>query len=319
LNNSIIIFFIYTKMRNTRKLIEKKYLSDKVVQNKETKSSERTYPVPSQSPVLEQELELEKEEKPKKQYEIFIDTLKVICSFPNKRHKGYSAICSSSVFDILHSPIWELNRKIDEKHVAHLFEAYETDIKNGNDPSFFDYIHIACNQRLDTIKVIEGQHRVQALEEIIRRYPSAHFDFPIILWLVCDDNDMMNLLHIVNNRKTFNLDTNVSYLLSDIMTAFSERFRYVDENDVEIEMFGNTRPYIDKSALIQKLKAQLDTLNRKYPSVEALIERFYEINKEIKDTPRYKRGGGSKITHDRAEKYNFFLGLDKEMEWFSRI
>ena len=99
------------------------------------------------------------------------------------------------------------------------------------------------------------------------------------------------------------------------MTAFSERFRYYDENDVEIEIFGNTRPYIDKSVLIQKLKAQLDTLNRKYPSVEALIQRFYEINQEIRDMPRYKRGGGSK----RAEKYNFFLGLDKEMEWFSRI
>jgi hypothetical protein len=44
---------------------------------------------------------------------------------------------------------------------------------------------------------------------------------------------------------------------------------------------------------------------------DALIQRFYEI----RDTPRYKRGGGSK----RAEKYNFFLGLDKEMEWLSRI
>ena len=200
-----------------------------------------------------------------------------------------------------------------------MFEAYEADIKNGNEPSFFDPIHIACNQRRDTIKVIEGQHRVQALEEIILRYPSMHFEFPIILWLVEDDNDMMHLLHIVNNRKTFNLDSNVSYLLSDIITAFSERFRYYDENDVEIEMFGNTRPYIDKALFIQKLKAQLDVLNRKYLSVEALIQRFYEINQEIRDMPRYKRGGGSKITHDRAEKYDFFLGLDKEMEWFLRI
>ena len=213
-----------------------------------------------------------------------------------------------------------MNRKIDEKHVAHLFEAYEADIKSGNEPSFFDPIHIAFNRKRDIIKVIEGQHRVQALEEIIRRYPSMHFEFPIILWLVEDDNDMMHLLHIVNNRKTFNLDTNVSYLLSDIITAFSERFRYItDENEVEI--FGNTRPYIDKAVFVRKLKAQLDNeqLIQKYPSVDTLIQKFEEINCEIKDTPKYKRGGGSKITHDRAEKYNFFLGLDKEMEWFSRI
>jgi len=302
-------------MRNTRKLIEKKYLSDKLVQNREAKPSHEKQSYSSMPP----ETEREHIELPQKQYSFFIDNLKRISPFPNKRHRGYYALCASTAFGTLHSPIWELNRKIDKKHVAHLFEAYEADIKSGNEPPFFDPIHIACNQSLDTIKVIEGQHRVQALEEIIRRYPDTHFEFPIIVWLVEDDNDMMHLLHIVNNRKTFNLDANVSYLLSDIITAFSERFRYYDENDVEIEIFGNTRPHIDKSNFIQKLKTHLDTLNRKYPSVEALIQKFYEINQEIGDMPRYKRGGGSKITHDRAEKYNFFLGLDKEMEWFSRI
>lgn len=301
-------------MKSTRKLIEKKYLSDKLVQNHDAKlqPEKSIQPTPPDT-------EREHIEQPQKQYNLFIDNLKRISPFPNKRHRGYYALCASTAFGIIHSPIWELNRKIDEKHVAHLFEAYEADIKNGNEPSFFDPIHIAFNQKRDIIKVIEGQHRIQALEEIIRRYPSTHFDFPIILWLVEDDNDMMHLLHIVNNRKIFNLDSNVSYLLSDIITAFSERFRYYDENDIEIEIFGNTRPYIDKAVLIQKLKAQLDTLNRKYPSVDALIQRFNEINEEIRDTPRYKRGGGSKITHDRAEKYNFFLGLDKEMEWLSRI
>ena len=303
-------------MRNTRNLIEKKFLSDKLVQNREAKLPQEKPIQPSTPP----DTERENVELPQNQYKFFIDNLKKISPFPNKRHRGYYALCASTSFGTLHSPIWELNRKIDEKHVAHLFEAYEADIKSGNEPSFFDPIHIAFNRKRDIIKVIEGQHRVQALEEIIRRYPSTHFEFPIILWLVEDDNDMMHLLHIVNNRKTFNLDTNVSYLLSDIITAFSERFRYItDENEVEI--FGNTRPYIDKAVFVRKLKAQLDNeqLIQKYPSVDTLIQKFEEINCEIKDTPKYKRGGGSKITHDRAEKYNFFLGLDKEMEWFSRI
>lgn len=302
-------------MRNTRKLIEKKYLSDKLVQNREAKLQQDPPPQPTPPDTEKENVEL-----PQNQYKFFIDNLKKISPFPNKRHRGYYALCASTSFGTLHSPIWELNRKIDEKHVVNLFEAYEADIKSGNEPSFFDPIHIAFNQKRDIIKVIEGQHRVQALEEIIRRYPSTHFEFPIILWLVEDDNDMMHLLHIVNNRKTFNLDTNVSYLLSDIITAFSERFRYItDENEVEI--FGNTRPYIDKAVFVRKLKAQLDNeqLIQKYPSVDTLIQKFEEINCEIKDTPKYKRGGGSKITHDRAEKYNFFLGLDKEMEWFSRI
>jgi hypothetical protein len=86
-------------------------------------------------------------EPPKKQYAFFIDNLKQISPFPNKRH----SLCASTAFGTLHSPIWELNRKIDEKHVAHLFEA---DIKSGNEPSFFDPIHSEARSSKDNIAAL---------------------------------------------------------------------------------------------------------------------------------------------------------------------
>jgi hypothetical protein len=90
-------------MRNTRKLIEKKYLSDKLVQNQEAKpQQEKTIqPTPPDT-------EREHLEPPQKQYNFFIDNLKRISPFPNKRHRGYFALCSSTAFGTLHSPIWEL-------------------------------------------------------------------------------------------------------------------------------------------------------------------------------------------------------------------
>jgi hypothetical protein len=31
--------------------------------------------------------------------------------------------------------------------------------------------------------------------------------------------------------------------------------------------------------------------------------------------PKYKRGGGTKSTNEKAEEIGFFLGLDKNMSW----
>ena len=75
-------------MKNTRKLIEKKYLTDKLVQNREVKP-------PQEKPIQPTPPDTEREhvESPKKQYIFFIDNLKRISPFPNKRHRGYYALC----------------------------------------------------------------------------------------------------------------------------------------------------------------------------------------------------------------------------------
>lgn len=135
------------------------------------------------------------------------------------------SLCSLKCLHILHSPIWALNRKIDRDHVRLLFEAYEKDVKIGQQICFFDMIHITYNVVSDEIKVIEGQHRIQALEEILRKYPDYECKFPAVLWNISDDNDMMHLLHIVNNRKHFELEENISYEISDIVSTLSDHFQ----------------------------------------------------------------------------------------------
>jgi hypothetical protein len=178
-------------MRSTRKLIEKKYLSDKLVQNREAKPPQEKPQIQPTPP----DTEREHIEPPKKQYTFFIDNLKRISPFPNKRH----SLCASTAFGTLHSPIWELNRKIDEKHVA--------------PPTCSKPMRWISNAGMSHHSLTRFTQRRGHRRTTSRRYPSTHFEFPIIIWLIEDD---------------------------------------------------------------------------------ALIQRFYEI----RDTPWYKRGGGSK----RAEK-----------------
>jgi hypothetical protein len=286
-------------MKASRRLTGKKYKEDQKVIN----ISGTVHDI---SPIKLEDIEPE-EQVQKSQIDEFFDYVEPLSNFPNSKHRGYMANCSMKCLHILHSPIWALNRKIDKEHVRLLYDAFEKDVKSGESICFFDMIHITYNIPSDEIKVIEGQHRIQALEEIRRKYPAYDCKFPAILWNVSDDNDMMHLLHIVNNRKHFELEDNINYEISDIVSTLSEHF--------QSNIWGEFRPFMNKQVFIEKIRNKMDDIRQKYATVEDFCSKLLQINEDIGKLPKYKRGGGTKSTNDKAEEIGFFLGLDKEMKW----
>jgi len=287
-------------MKASRKLSAKKYKDDQKVKN----ATMQTHFIQQ---IKIEDVEPQEEQIKKTQIDEFLENVEPLSSIPNSKHRGYMAFCSLKCLHILHSPIWALNRKIDREHVRLLFEVYEKDAKIGQQICFFDMIHITYNVVSDEVKVIEGQHRIQALEEIRRKYPAYECKFPAILWNVSDDNDMMHLLHIVNNRKHFELEANISYEISDIVSTLSDHF--------QTNIWGEFRPFMSKPVFIERLKQKIDHIRQEYDSVEDYVDKLIQINEDIGKLPKYKRGGGTKSTNEKAEEMGFFLGLDKEMKW----
>jgi hypothetical protein len=288
-------------MKSSRRLNAKKYKDDQKVKI----STMQTHDI-QQIKIEDQEPE---EQVKKTQIDDFLENVEPLSSIPNSKHRGYMAFCSLKCLHILHSPIWALNRKIDRDHVRLLFDAYEKEVKIGQQICFFDMIHITYNVVSDEVKVIEGQHRIQALEEIRRKYPAYECKFPAVLWNVSDDNDMMHLLHIVNNRKHFELEANISYEISDIVSTLSDYF--------QTNIWGDFRPFMSKPVFIEKLKQKIDHIRQEYDSVEDYVAKLIQINEDIGKLPKYKRGGGTKSTNEKAEEIGFFLGLDKNMGWLN--
>ena len=287
-------------MKASRRLTAKKYKDDQKVKN----TSRQVHTVEQ---MKIEDVEPQEEQVKKTQIDEFLENVEPLTSIPNSKHKGYMALCFLKCLPILHSPIWALNRKIDREHVRLLFDAYEKDVKIGQQICFFDMIHITYNVGSDEVKVIEGQHRIQALEEIRRKYPAYECKFPAVLWNVSDDNDMMHLLHIVNNRKHFELEANISYEISDIVSTLSDHF--------QTNIWGEFRPFMSKPVFIEKLKQKIDHIRQEYDSVEEYVDKLIQINEDIGKLPKYKRGGGTKSTNEKAEEMGFFLGLDKNMSW----
>jgi len=286
-------------MKSSRKLTAKKYKDDQKV-----KITTRHANVVEQIKIEDQEPE---EQVQKSQIDEFLENVEPLSSIPNSKHRGYMANCLMKCLHILHSPIWALNRKIDKDHVRLLYDAFEKDVKIGQQICFFDMIHITDNVGSDEVKVIEGQHRIQALEEIRRKYPIYECKFPTILWNVSDDNDMMHLLHIVNNRKHFELEDNINYEIPDCCSTLSEHF--------QSNIWGEFRPFMSKTVFIQKIRNKMDDIRQRYATVEDFCLKLLQINEDIGKLPKYKRGGGTKSTNEKAEEIGFFLGLDKNMDW----
>ena len=57
---------------------------------------------------------------------------------------------------------------------------------------------------------------------------------------------------------------------------------------------------------------------RFYASVDEICSKLIQINENIEKLPKYKHGGGTKSTNEKAEEIGFFLGLDKEMKWLDK-
>ena len=144
-------------MKASRKLTAKKYKDDQKVKNATT-----------QAHVVEQlkieDVEPQEEQIRKTQIDEFLENVEPLSSIPNSKHRGYMSFCSLKCLHILHSPIWALNRKIDRDHVRLLFDAYEKDVKIGQQICFFDMIHISYNVVSDEVKVIEGSKIISRSE-----------------------------------------------------------------------------------------------------------------------------------------------------------
>ena len=119
-------------MKASKRLTSKRYKEDQKVKNTST-----PHPIVQELKVEDVEPE---ELVQKTQIDDFLENVEPLSSIPNSKHKGYMANCSLKCLHILHSPIWALNRKIDRDHARLLFDAYEKDVKIGQQICFFDMI-----------------------------------------------------------------------------------------------------------------------------------------------------------------------------------
>lgn len=264
----------------------------------------------------ESECKSENKNEPKSKSEIFKDHIQKNSLF-NISPKLYSATLSSSGIDYIE--LWELQRKIENKHVEDIFNTIKQEWRDKESISFYDPVHIAHVIDKDRYYVIDGQHRVSAYKKF--HNDERPFYFPIYVHSVENEEEMLQLFKIVNKRLNIDINSLENAKLIDLEKNIKAEYGNVirkNERNSSREYRPVNRPYLDSHEFYAEIRKNYFF---QHNDAKTIFDKLKEINNSIRKLPRVKRGGKScsKNSHDKAEKLNFFLGLDKDMKWINDL
>jgi hypothetical protein len=209
---------------------------------------------------------------------------------------------------------WELQRTINYDKASCIANEMIRYYKKNKEFLFTDPIHIAQirnenSENNNKYYIIDGQHRLEAIIAIYKcnKYPIQKV--PCIIWIVLDDNEIDELFDKINNRifmDSTKLMKNKLIILCNLM-----------EEKWNKDIWGERRPRINKELFIDKIRINDDCYKL---SAEDIIEKISKINNELRILPRQERGGNLTIKfHEKAEDIDFFLGIDKKLQWIEKI
>jgi hypothetical protein len=204
---------------------------------------------------------------------------------------------------------WELQRKIDYVHASALATSMKRDYKNNKEFISYDPIHLAI--RADNkYYVLDGQHRLEAYKYFYssNKYPIQQI--PAILWKTESDHDFIELFNKINSRLSIDKVKLVQVKLFEIFELLEKKYT----NGI----WGLNRPRINKEIFAEKLR-NTDFIHKL--TTEQIVSKLISINIQIRKIPRDLRikPNCSSNIHNLAEQLDFFLGLDKSMEWIEQI
>lgn len=234
--------------------------------------------------------------------------------YPNSVHQGTLYMMKHTFLDVIGNTRWEMNRQLDEEHINNLFNCYEREKINGkNNLSFLSHIDMAYVISGNYIRVIDGQHRMEALKDIRLKYHDYGFYIPVVIWNVNTELDMMNLLHLINHKKAFDMNL-IKYDEAEFLSEMDKKFRVGRYRSI----FGKKRPHIDKDKFLEKIEEKFKIWKYRYGEISNLIRKIEEINNYIKNNIK-ESWSNSMSVKQKANDMGFYLGLDRDMGWVDRI
>lgn len=217
--------------------------------------------------------------------------------------------CKFNWNGIIHLDRWELQRKVEETHVDELKELFETNFKKNGEFIFYDPIHIGKKKDDDKYYVLDGQHRISTVEYFVKSNKYAIQQIPAIIWYVNNEKEFIDLFHKINNRLSLDKLKLMQVKLLEIIQEFEKKYGK--------DIWKKNRPFINKEKFVEKLR-ETDSVHKL--TTTEIMEKIYKINEKLRQLPRSKRVKNVKPNiHNSAEEMDFFLGMDKDMNWMKDI
>lgn len=205
--------------------------------------------------------------------------------------------------------VWSYNRRLNQEHITKI----ENDLKTQKYPNLLGTIKLIFKN--NEYKVIDGQHRLQAIINVIKNDETMKWDFILMveIYNVSDLNDeVINDLYIKANKNlNINVEDELNLFLMELINKLEKdtilKAGIIDKQDGSVY-----RPRISKKDLYEKLKKYY--IKKPDDTVELIYEKIKQKNREIgiMNTVSLFGDVDSKMIsqYDKAVKINFFLNMN---------
>ena len=172
--------------------------------------------------------------------------------------------------------VWSFNRKLNQEHVDNIYNGLCCQRK----PHLIGTMKVVRDAAND-MKVIDGQHRLQALKMYIETYKDKTLSIFIEMYNVPSLNDpiVFDLFRLANTNLNINVEDDLNVFVADLVNKLTEdpdlSRGIIDKNDGRVN-----RPRISKKELYEALKTNLKIHHLNQP-IDVLVKKIKEMNYHI--------------------------------------
>jgi hypothetical protein len=224
--------------------------------------------------------------------------------FENSHVKLYKTQAKNFVNNV---QIWVGQRPLNNEHIKSLAREFT------NQEHVIGTFKVVRSQD-GNIRLLDGQHRVNAIKEILKLQPEFNCDLLIELYEIdrLESNSALRLFEKANNVLNVKPEDMPNKNALAIVNKLSSQFKLIFKN---IEQGKRcVRPYINENKLIEKLKNAF----QKYDIDEDILyQKILERNEDNKNLIEIVDLSPSSI--EKCKRSGCYLGLEKDLIWLEDI
>jgi len=197
--------------------------------------------------------------------------------------------------------IWVGQRTLNDEHIRDLARAFSI---NGNVMGTIKLVRTVDG----SIRLLDGQHRVEALKQILNYEPN--FDCNLLLELYETDRLespkthrlFENANNVLNVQPEDRANKNALLIIDRLSTQFEGMLKDGKCN----------RPFVNKKILFEKLKKAFKQIDIEE---DFMFEKILEANKELKEM----ENDLAESNKQKCKKSGCYLGSVKDCSWFDEL
>jgi hypothetical protein len=206
--------------------------------------------------------------------------------------------------------VWAFNRQVDLNHISTI----ENDLKIQENPNLMGTIKLIIDKNKE-YKIIDGQHRLQAIRNIIRDDHTMEWDMPILTEIYDVSESTDEITNYLYTKANVNLNIRTEDVLDDFLIELIQKMMNdpILKNGIVDKQDGSVyKPRISKKDLYEKFKVNYK--HKPSDTVEELFTRIKEKNMSLSSKTLIelfgKQDEKNETKYDKAFKIKFFLNLD---------